>query len=425
MSILIFLSTLIVLIVLGMPIAFALMLTGVALMYQLNFFDAQLVAQNMIAGADIYPLMAVPCFILAGELMNAGGISKRIINLAVSMVGHIQGGLGYVAIAATLLLGCFSGSALADTAAVATLLIPMMRDNGYPVPRSAGLIAAGGVIAPIVPPSMPFIIFGVTTNTSVSALFVAGIVPALLRAGGLVVVWALLSRNMKVNLQRKQSWSERMHALTDALWALVLPVIIIGGLRGGIFTPTEASAVAAVYALFVSLFVYREVKLRHLTGLMVNAGRTTSTVMFLCAAAFVSSYMVTLADLPAQVTDFLGPMMGHPRVLMAAIMLLLLLIGNVMDLTPTILVMGPVLMPIVIVAGIDPTYFGVMFILVGTLGLIHPPVCTVLNVVCGVAKISLESATRGVWPFLLAEALLVFLFVAFPGFITVPMTWFH
>jgi tripartite ATP-independent transporter DctM subunit len=425
MSILIFLSTLIVLIVLGMPIAFALMLTGVALMYQLNFFDAQLVAQNMIAGADIYPLMAVPCFILAGELMNAGGISKRIINLAVSMVGHIQGGLGYVAIAATLLLGCFSGSALADTAAVATLLIPMMRDNGYPVPRSAGLIAAGGVIAPIVPPSMPFIIFGVTTNTSVSALFVAGIVPALLRAGGLVVVWALLSRTMKVNLQRKQTWSERMHALTDALWALVLPVIIIGGLRGGIFTPTEASAVAAVYALFVSLFIYREVKLRHLTGLMVNAGRTTSTVMFLCAAAFVSSYMVTLADLPAQVTDFLGPMMGHPRILMAAIMLLLLLIGNVMDLTPTILVMGPVLMPIVIVAGIDPTYFGVMFILVGTLGLIHPPVCTVLNVVCGVAKISLESATRGVWPFLLAEALLVFLFVAFPGFITVPMTWFH
>ena len=425
MSIVIFLSTLIVLMVMGMPIAFALMLTGVALMYQLNFFDAQLVAQNMIAGADIYPLMAVPCFILAGELMNAGGISKRIINLAVAMVGHIKGGLGYVAIAATLLLGAFSGSALADTAAVATLLIPMMRNHGYPVARSAGLIAAGGVIAPIVPPSMPFIIFGVTTNTSVSALFMAGIVPALLRALGLVIVWAMLSRNMEVKLQPRRSWSERMHALTDALWALVLPVIIVGGLRGGVFTPTEAAAVAAVYALFVSLFVYREVKVSQLTALVVNAGRTTSTVMFLCAAAFVSSYMVTLADLPAQVTEFLGPMIQHPRLLMAAIMLLLLAIGNVMDLTPTILVMGPVLMPIVVLAGIDPTYFGVMFILVGTLGLIHPPVCTVLNVVCGVAKISLESATRGVWPFLLAEAILVFLFVEFPGFITIPMTWFH
>ena len=425
MSILIFLSTLIVLIILGMPIAFALMLTGIALMFQLNFFDPQLVAQNMIAGADIYPLMAVPCFILAGELMNAGGISRRIINLAVSLVGHKRGGLGYVAIAATLLLGCFSGSALADTAAVATLLIPMMRDNGYPVPRSAGLIAAGGVIAPIVPPSMPFIIFGVTTNTSVSALFVAGIVPALLRALGLVVVWAMLSRNMEVKLQPRRSWKERGAAFVDALWALVLPVLIVGGLRGGLFTPTEASAVAAVYALFVSLFVYREVKWGQLKSLLVAAGRTTSTVMFLCAAAFVSSYMVTLADLPAQVTDFLGPLMGHSHWLMAAIMLLLLAIGNVMDLTPTILVMGPVLMPIVVAAGIDPTYFGVMFILVGTLGLIHPPVCTVLNVVCGVAKISLESATKGVWPFLLAEAVLVFLFVAFPGFITLPMAWFH
>jgi len=423
MSILVFLSTLIVLIIMGMPIAFALMLTGIALMVQLNFFDAQLVAQNMIAGADIYPLMAVPCFILAGELMNAGGISRRIINLAVSMVGHRKGGLGYVAIAATLLLGCFSGSALADTAAVATLLIPMMRDNGYSVPRSAGLIAAGGVIAPIVPPSMPFIIFGVTTNTSVSALFVAGIVPALLRALGLVLVWALLSRNMEVTLQPRRSWAERRRAFTDALWALVLPVIIVGGLRGGIFTPTEASAVAAMYALGVSLFVYREVKWSQLKPIMVAAGRTTSTVMFLCAAAFVSSYMVTLADLPAQVTEFLGPLLGHPHWLMAAIMLLLLAIGNVMDLTPTILVMGPVLTPIAVAAGIDPTYFGVMFILVGTLGLIHPPVCTVLNVVCGVAKISLESATKGVWPFLLAETVLVFLFVAFPGFITVPMAW--
>jgi tripartite ATP-independent transporter DctM subunit len=425
MSILVFLSTLIVLIIMGMPIAFALMLTGIALMVQLNFFDAQLVAQNMIAGADIYPLMAVPCFILAGELMNAGGISRRIINLAVSMVGHRKGGLGYVAIAATLLLGCFSGSALADTAAVATLLIPMMRDNGYSVPRSAGLIAAGGVIAPIVPPSMPFIIFGVTTNTSVSALFVAGIVPALLRALGLVLVWALLSRNMDVKLQPRRSWAERGRAFTDALWALVLPVIIVGGLRGGVFTPTEASAVAAVYALCVSLFVYREVKWSQLKPIMVAAGRTTSTVMFLCAAAFVSSYMVTLADLPAQVTEFLGPLLGHPHLLMGAIMLLLLAIGNVMDLTPTILVMGPVLMPIVVAAGIDPTYFGVMFILVGTLGLIHPPVCTVLNVVCGVAKISLESATKGVWPFLLAETVLVFLFVAFPGFITLPMAWFR
>jgi tripartite ATP-independent transporter DctM subunit len=423
MTLAIFLGSLVLFMVLGMPIAFALVLTGVALMFHLDFFDAQLVAQNLLSGADNFPLMAVPFFILAGELMNAGGISRRIINLAVSLVGHIQGGLGYVAIAAAVLLASLSGSAIADTAALATLLIPMMRDHGYSVPRSAGLIASGGIIAPIIPPSMPFIIFGVTTNTSISNLFLAGVVPGILMGVALVIVWTMLARKMKVTPQPKASWNERGRAVVDGIWALMLPVIILGGLRGGLFTPTEAAVVAAVYSLFVSLFIYREVKFGELVKLLVDASRTTSVVMFLCAGALVSSYMVTLADLPAQVTEFLAPLLGEPRLLMFAIMLLLLAIGTVMDLTPTILVMAPVLMPIAVKAGIDPTYFGVMFILVGTLGLIHPPVCTVLNVVCGVAKISLESATKGIWPFLLTYIVLILLFIIFPGIITAPLAW--
>jgi tripartite ATP-independent transporter DctM subunit len=425
MTLAIFLGSLVLLMVLGMPIAFALVLTGVALMFHLDFFDAQLVAQNLLSGADNFPLMAVPFFILAGELMNAGGISRRIINLAVSLVGHIQGGLGYVAIAAAVLLASLSGSAIADTAALATLLIPMMRDHGYAVPRSAGLIASGGIIAPIIPPSMPFIIFGVTTNTSISNLFLAGVVPGILMGVALVIVWTILARKMEVTPQPRASWAERRRAVVDGVWALMLPVIILGGLRGGLFTPTEAAVVAAVYSLFVSLFIYREVKFNELIKLLVDASRTTSTVMFLCAGALVSSYMVTLADLPAQVTEFLAPLLGDPRLLMFCIMLLLLAIGTVMDLTPTILVMGPVLMPIALKAGIDPTYFGVMFILVGTLGLIHPPVCTVLNVVCGVARISLESATRGIWPFLLTYIVLILLFIIFPGIITAPVAWMH
>ncbi|MEC5162114.1 TRAP transporter large permease [Janthinobacterium sp. CG_S6] len=425
MTLAIFLGSLVFLMLLGMPIAFALIMTGVVLMVHLDFFDAQLVAQNLLSGADNFPLMAVPFFILAGELMNAGGISKRIIALAVSFVGHINGGLGYVAIAASVLLASLSGSAIADTAALATLLIPMMRDHGYSVPRAAGLIASGGIIAPIIPPSMPFIIFGVTTNTSISNLFLAGIVPGILMGVSLVVVWTILARKMVVTPQPKATWTQRRGAFVDGLWALMLPVIILGGLRGGIFTPTEAAVVAAVYSLFVSLFIYREIKLANLVKLLVDASRTTSTVMFLCAGALVSSYMVTLADLPSQVTEFLGPLMAHPRVLMGAVMLLLLAVGTVMDLTPTILVMGPVLMPLAVKAGIDPTYFGVMFVLVGTLGLIHPPVCTVLNVVCGVAKISLESATKGIWPFLLTYLLLTVVFIIFPGIITVPMTWFR
>lgn len=425
MTLAIFLGALIFFMVLGMPIAFALVLTGVALMFHLDFFDAQIVAQNLLAGADNFPLMAVPFFILAGELMNAGGISKRIINLAVSMVGHLRGGLGYVAIAASVLLASLSGSAIADTAALATLLIPMMRDHGYPVPQSAGLISSGGIIAPIIPPSMPFIIYGVTTNTSISSLFLAGVVPGLLMGVVLIAVWARLVPKMNVKAQPKASWAERRHALMDGLWALMLPVLILGGLRGGLFTPTEAAVVAAVYSLLVSVFVYREVKAKDVVRLLVEAANTTAIVMFLCAAAVVSSYMVTLADLPALAIEMLQPLMGNPYVLMIAIMLLLLAVGIVMDLTPTILVMGPVLLPVAVKAGIDPIYFGVMFILVGTIGLITPPICTVLNVVCGVAKISMESATRGVWPFLMAYTALLALFIAFPAIITAPMAWFR
>lgn len=424
MTLTIFLSSLFGFMLLGMPIAFALMLTGVALMIHLDFFDAQLVAQNMLSGADNFPLMAVPFFILAGELMNAGGISQRIINLAVSLVGHIKGGLGYVTIGASVMLASLSGSAIADTAALATLLIPMMRDHGYPVPRSAGLIASGGIIAPIIPPSMPFIIFGVTTNTSISSLFMAGIVPGLMMGIGLVGAWMFVVRDMTVKLQPKASGGERLKALIDGIWALALPVIIIGGLRGGLFTPTEAAVVAAVYSLFVALFIYRQVTLAQIVPLLVQAARTTSTVMFLCAAALVSSYMVTLADLPQQMTELLHPLMGQPKLLMLAIAALLLAVGTVMDLTPTILVLGPVLTPLAVAAGIDPTYFGVMFVLIGTLGLIHPPVCTVLNVVCGVARISLESATRGIWPFLLTYLVLTGLLIAVPEIVTAPLHMF-
>ncbi|WP_395831480.1 TRAP transporter large permease [Elstera sp.] len=425
MTLFVFLAALTGLMLLGMPIAFALMLSGVGLMIHLDFFDAQLLAQNMLSGADNFPLMAVPFFILAGELMNAGGISQRIITLAVSLVGHIRGGLGYVAIGAAVLLASLSGSAIADTAALATLLIPMMRDNGYPVPRSAGLIASGGIIAPIIPPSMPFIIYGVTTNTSISALFMAGIVPGLLMGLGLVFTWMLMARNMDVVPQRRRSGAERRAALVDGLWALALPVLIIGGLRGGIFTPTEAAVVAAVYSLFVSLFIYRQVKVSELMPLFVNAARTTSVVMFLVAAAMVSSYMITLADLPDQVIELLTPILDNRILLMLGIVVLLLAAGIVLDLTPTILILGPVLAPLAAKAGIDPVYFGVIFIMTGCIGLLTPPICTVLNVVCGVAKISMESATKGVWPFLLTYSVLLLLLVVMPEIVTVPAKFFH
>ena len=414
------------LIALGMPIAFALLLSAIAMMFQLDFFDTQILAQNMLSGANSFTLMAVPLFMLAGELMNAGGISRRIVNLASTFVGHIQGGLGYVAIFASVLLAALSGSAVADAAALGSLLIPMLRERGYDAGQASGLIAAGGIIAPIIPPSISFIIFGVATNVSITKLFFAGIAPGLMMGLTLVAVWTWVARKHgSIKPSPREPWSKRWKALRESLWALMLPVIIIGGLRGGIFTPTEAAVVAAVYALLVSLFVYREISVRDLAPLFINAASTTAIVMFLVAAAMVSSYMITLADMPQDLIALLEPVLDQPKLLMFALLVLLTLVGTVMDLTPTILILAPVLMPVVTKAGIDPVYFGVMFVMVGCVGLLTPPVGTVLNVVCGVARINMETICRGVWRYVVAYTLLLVLLVIFPELITVPARWMH
>ncbi|WP_238923715.1 TRAP transporter large permease [Achromobacter ruhlandii] len=421
-----FLLVLLGFIALGMPIAFALLLSAIAMMFQLDFFDTQILAQNMLSGANSFTLMAVPLFMLAGELMNAGGISRRIVNLASMFVGHIQGGLGYVAIFASVLLAALSGSAVADAAALGSLLIPMLREKGYDAGQASGLIAAGGIIAPIIPPSISFIIFGVATNVSITKLFFAGIAPGLMMGMTLVAVWTWVARKHgAIKPAPRQPWSARLRALRESAWALLLPVIIIGGLRGGIFTPTEAAVVAAVYALLISLFVYREIGLRHLLPLFINAARTTAVVMFLVASAMVSSYMITLADMPQDLIALLEPVLDHPKLLMFALLVLLTLVGTVMDLTPTILILAPVLMPVVTQAGIDPVYFGVMFVMVGCVGLLTPPVGTVLNVVCGVARINMETICRGVWRYVVAYTLLLVLLVIFPELITVPASWMH
>ncbi|HYP86343.1 TRAP transporter large permease subunit [Variovorax sp.] len=423
LAFIVFCGGMLVLMGIGMNMALALVLTGAGMAWVLGFWDTQLLAQNLVAGVDSFPLLAVPFFILAGELMNAGGISRRIIDMAQAWVGHIRGGLGYVAIGAAVLMASMSGSALADTAALATILLPMMRREGYPLKTSAGLLASGGIIAPIIPPSMPFVIYGVTTNTSISALFLSGIVPGLLMGIGLIITWRLVLGRTVLPQGAAKPMRERLIATAKAFWAMLMPVIIIGGMKSGIFTPTEAAVVAAVYALFVAFFVHREMKLAELEGVLVRAARTTAIVMFLCAGAQVASYMITLADLPGVLTGWLGPLIEQPRTLMLVMMIVLVLIGTALDLTPTILIFAPVMLPIAVKAGIDPVYFGLMFVLNGTIGLITPPVGTVLNVVAGVGRMPLSEVIRGVNPFLLTYTLILFIFVAFPQIVIAPIAW--
>ncbi|MEH2469139.1 tripartite ATP-independent transporter DctM subunit [Nitrobacteraceae bacterium AZCC 2161] len=424
MTIAIFSFSLLGAMAIGMPIAFALIICGVALMTYLGIFDSQIVAQNVINGVDSFPLMAVPFFILAGEVMNTGGLARRILNFAIALVGHLRGGLGYVAILTSCILASLSGSAVADAAALAALLVPMMTAAGHSRASSAGLVAAGGIIAPVIPPSIGFVIFGVTAGVSVSKLFLAGIVPGLMLGVGLCFAWWWVVRAENSVSPPRKSLAEIWHALIDGFWALMLPMIIIFGLRLGIFTPTEAAVVVAVYSLVVSMLIYRELKPSQLPALLVSSAQTTAVVMFLVAAALVSSWLITVAEISQQIVQLAQPFMGNKTILMFVLMLLVVIVGTALDMTPTILILTPVLMPIVRAAEIDPVYFGVLFIINNAIGLITPPVGTVLNVVCGVSKISMDDLIKGVWPFMIAQLIVLFLLILFPVFVTGPAKWF-
>jgi TRAP-type transport system large permease protein len=425
MTLLVFVGSLLAAMAIGIPISFALLVCGAALMWQLGMLEPQILAQNLINGANSYPLMAVPFFLLAGELMNVGGLSRRIVQVALVMVGHVKGGLGYVVIIAACLLAAMSGSAVADAAALTTLLLPMMVAAGHDKPRSAGLIASAGIIAPILPPSIGFVLFGVAANVSISKLFLAGIVPGLMLGASIWLTWWWLARSENIASPPRRPIKDVLAAIGHAAWALGLPVIIIVGLKLGVFTPTEAGVVAAVYALFVSMVVYRELRWNELYGVFVRAARTTAIVMLLVAAAAVSAWLITVANIPQQIVALLKPLHDDPRLLMAAIMVLVMIVGTALDMAPTILILTPVLMPVVNAAGIDPVYFGVLFMINNAIGLITPPVGVVLNTVAGVGKMGMDAVTRGVVPFMIAQFILMFMMVLFPQLVLVPARWFY
>ncbi|WP_319241502.1 TRAP transporter large permease subunit [uncultured Propionivibrio sp.] len=426
MTVTVFLVSLCGAMFIGMPVAFALLVCGVSLMIHLNSFDVQILAQNLVSGADNFPLMAIPFFMLAGEIMNKGGISHQIVKVANALVGHIEGGLGYVAIIAALILASISGSAAADSAALAAVVIPMMRKANYNVGRSAGLIAGAACIAPILPPAMPLVLFGVAAQLSITKLFFTGIFPGLIMALSLVITWKFVARKDFANAPKQKFDAQVLWtSLREAIWALLLPFIIIGGMKSGMFTPTEAAVVAAVVALIVSLFIYRGMKLSDLPKILLASAKTASSIMLIVAASMVSAWLITIADIPAQVTEMMAPFMDNRLLLMVILMILVFAVGTALDLAPTVLILTPVLMPLVKAAGIDPYYFGIMFMMNNAIGLITPPVGTVLNVVSSVARVNLDTVIKGMFPFLVAETLVMFLLVAFPQLVTIPARWFY
>jgi TRAP-type transport system large permease protein len=406
----------------GVPVAFSLILSGIALMVAMGIFDSQIIVQNMIYGTNNFALMAIPFFILAGELMNKGGISKRIVIFVSTLVGHVRGGLGYVAIIASIIFAGLSGSAIADAAALGSILIPMMTSKGYKLSRATGIIVSAGILAPIIPPSIGLILYGVASGTSIIALFMGGLTPGIIIGVSLMIVWYCISRkDTMMEITPRKSLKEVFDATKQAFWALILPVIILGGLRGGIFTPTEAGVIAVVYALIVGMFIHREINITDLGEIFIATTKTTGAVMFVVAAAMVSAWMITVANVPTEMAKMLGPLITQPLLLMLIINIILLFVGMVMDITPAILILTPVLLPIVKQAGVDPVYFGVIMIINLCIGLITPPVGTVLYVGSGLSKLNIMQVAYGALPFIVVEILMLLLFILFPSIILAPL----
>lgn len=405
-------------ILLNVPIAFSLLLTSFVLNLFLGNISPENITQSVVRGVDSFSLMAIPFFVLAGEIMNVGGMSKRIVLFAQALVGYVTGGLGYVVVLASMLFAGVSGSAVADTSAIGSVLLPIMEKEGYDKSKSTALIMSSGTIGPIIPPSLPMIIFGVVGGVSIVKLFLGGIIPGVLIGLALMVSWGIHAKKKGYAKSDKMSVKAILTSTKEAFWAIIFPVIIMGGILLGIFTPTEAAVIAVVYAFIICFFIYKELKLKDLLHVLVKSAKSTSVVMLVCGAATSAAYYITTAQIPKLLSATLLSFTDNVLVLMLLINILLLLVGFVMDLTPALLILVPILLPIALEFGLDPIYFGVVMIVNLCIGLITPPVGTVLYVGCGLSKLSMVELTKPVLGFLFVMIAVLLLITYFPILIT-------
>ena len=418
-----FLPLFLLFLALGMPVFFGLVAApGILLWLNGQERDIVLLYRNIYNGMDSFPLMAVPFFMLAGELMNKGGITTRLVEFSQALMGHLRGGLAHVNVLSSILFAGLSGSAVADTSALGSMLIPAMEKQGYTRRFAAAITAASSVIGPIIPPSGIMIIYAYVMGESVAALFLAGIVPGILVGTGLMVMIKLLADRYDFPAaSRRYSWRERGDASLKAFFPLMTPVIILGGILPGVFTPTEAAAVAVGYALFIGLFVLKTLRARDLPEILSRAATTSAVVLLLVGAAMAFKTVVSLSHLPETLAAFILSLSENPLILLFLINILLFVVGMFLDAGPAIIILGPILAPIFIALGVDPVHFAIIMSVNLTVGLATPPMGLVLFVASSVSGERVETIARAILPFLAVEILVIFLITYFPALsLTIP-----
>ena len=418
-----FLPVFLFFLIIGLPVFFGLLAAPGLLLY-LNGQerDITLLYRNVYNGIDSFPLMAIPFFMLAGELMNRGGITMRLVEFSQAFMGNLRGGLAHVNVLSSMLFAGLSGSAVADTSALGSMLIPAMEKQGYTRKFAAAITAASSVIGPIIPPSGIMIIYAYVMGESVAALFLAGVIPGAMVGIGLMLMVKIMANKYDFPVAtNKYSWPERGQASIKAFFPLLTPVIILGGILGGIFTPTEAAAVAVAYALFIGLFVLRTLKISDLSGVITRAGITSSVVLLLVGAAMAFKTVVSLSHAPEQLAAFILTLTSNPLLLLFLINILLFIVGMFLDAGPAIIILGPILGPIFIGLGIDPIHFAIIMSVNLTVGLATPPMGLVLFVASAVSGERVEAIAKAILPFLAVEIVVIFLITYIPALsMTIP-----
>ncbi len=411
-----FLPLFLVLLMIGLPVFFGLLFApGFLLWMNGQERDLALLYRNVFNGIDSFPLMAIPFFMLAGEMMNRGGITMRLVEFSQSMMGHFRGGLAHVNILSSMLFAGLSGSAVADTSALGSMLIPAMEKQGYTRRFAAAITAASSVIGPIIPPSGIMIIYAYVMGESVAALFLAGIVPGILVGVGLMVVTGMMAQRYNYPVaSERANWGQRWQALVKAFFPLLTPVIILGGILGGVMTPTEASAVAAAYAFFVGMFLLKTISFKDLPSILTKAALTSSVVLLLVGAAMAFKTVVSLSRAPEALAEMILTLSSDPLMLLFLINILLFIVGMFLDAGPAIIILGPILGPIFINMGIDPVHFAIIMSVNLTVGLATPPMGLVLFVASSVSGEKVEAISRAILPFLAVEVVVIFLITYFP-----------